>query len=237
MRVLVVENGEVTTKELRTLFAPDGHEVDAVAVFDEALQLLHAIRYELIVIDIDITVGDVPHLITTIRRAGYVMPMLVLAPSCDDPRIARAIEVGADECVKKPVSAGILLAQVRAEQKRVLAARDDELSAGDVTLSRGRRTIHGIGKTLKLTVKEFALLEVLMSQPNVMVPRSELLERVWGYKRDPGTGVLDVALSRVRRKLEDCSRDVTVSGVRGHGVILSIAAANHENDESYLKSS
>ena len=222
MQMLVVEDGQATSQALRKLFEVDGHRIDGVALFSEALQLLHAILYDLVVVDLDHPAGNVIELIRSIRRAGSLVPILVVAADCGAPAIPVALENGADECVQKPVSATILLAHVRAVRRRVAIAREDEIVVGDVTLSRSRRLILGPARSARLTFKEFVLLEYLMGRPNVLVPRAELLQRVWNYQFDPGTGMLDVAVHRVRRKLATCSDQVTVIAQRGHGVMLSV---------------
>jgi DNA-binding response OmpR family regulator len=222
MQMLVVEDGQATSQALRKLFEVDGHRIDGVALFSEALQLLHAILYDLVVIDLDHPAGDVLELIRSIRRAGSLVPILIVADDCGAPAIPIALDNGADECVQKPVSATILLAHVRAVRRRVAIAREDEIFVGDVTLSRSRRLILGPTRTARLTFKEFLLLEYLMGRPNVLVPRAELLQHVWNYQFDPGTGMLDVAVHRVRRKLATCSDQVTVIAQRGHGVMLSV---------------
>ncbi len=222
MQMLVVEDGQATSQALRKLFEVDGHRIDGVALFSEALQLLHAILYDLVVIDLDHPAGDVLELIRSIRRAGSLVPILIVAGDCNAAAIPIALDNGADECVQKPVSATILLAHVRAVRRRVAIAREDEIVVGDVTLSRSRRLILGPTRTARLTFKEFLLLEYLMGRPNVLVPRAELLQHVWNYQFDPGTGMLDVAVHRVRRKLATCSDQVTVIAQRGHGVMLSV---------------
>lgn len=238
MQMLVVEDGQETSEALRRLFEVDGYRIDGVSLFSEALQLLHAIAYDLIAVDLDHPAGDAAELVRSLRGAGSLVPVIVLASNCADPVVRIALDNGADECVQKPVSASILLAHVRAVRRRVAVAREDEVFVGDVTLSRARRMIVGPQKSARLTAKEFALLEFLMGRPNVLVARSELLEHVWGYTFDPGTGIVDVAVHRVRRKLAMCSRTVTVVAQRGHGVMLSVAAEqNSGSDSSYLKSS
>ena len=238
MQMLVVEDGHETLDALRRLFEVDGYRIDGVTLFSEALQLLHAVRYDLVAVDLDHPAGEAAELVRSLRLAGSLVPVIVLASSCDDRVVRLALANGADECVEKPVSASILLAHVRAVRRRVALAREDEVFVGDVTLSRARRMIVGPQKSARLTAKEFALLEFLMGRPNVLVARSELLEHVWGYSFDPGTGIVDVAVHRVRRKLVMCSRKVTVVAQRGHGVMLSVAAEQEsEGDSSYLKSS
>lgn len=235
MRMLVVEDGGRSIEELRELFHPDGHDADSASLFSEALQLIHAIRYDLVVIDVDVATGRASELVDSIRRSGNNVPIMVLAANGEDPRVAECLEAGADEWVHKPVTASALLKHVRASQRRVLADREDLLVAGSLSLSRSRQSIVQDQGFIQLTAKEYAVLEMLMERPDALVPRSEILLRVWGQPNDTGTGVLDVALHRVRRKIAGVSGDMEIIGIRGQGVVLLTRAS--EKRDQFLKSS
>lgn len=235
MRMLVVEDGARSIEELRELFHPDGHDADSASVFSEALQLIHAIRYDLVVIDVDVTKGRASELVDSIRRSGNNVPLMVLAADESDPRVVECLEAGADEWVRKPITASALLKHVRASQRRVLADREDLLVAGVLSLSRSRQSVVSGQELIPLTAKEYAVLEMLMERPDVLIPRGEILLRVWGLHNDTGTGVLDVALHRVRRKIAAVCGGMEIVGIRGQGVVLVTQAG--EKRAQFLKSS
>src|SRR5207244_445918 len=140
--------------------------------------------------------------------------------------LIRALDLGADDYVTKPAEAAVIRARVRAlvrrgQQDTARSIDDAPLRVGNVSFDQATRRIHVEGRILNLTPKEASLLQQLMLHPGVLIPRSDLLEKVWDMHFDPGSNVVDTHISRLRTKLRDGGAEVTLRGVRGTGFILA----------------
>ena len=223
LRILVVERESSVARWLRRTFGSELNTVDVVSTAVEAAQ--HAIShdYDLVVIDIDLGLSDRngQSAVAELRRLGGTWPVIVVSPNGEDRSVIDAVNAGADDYLVKPVSEGVLVAHVRAVLRRSIATRPDRIFLADVILDRANRQISGSLGQVRLTGKEFELLEIILSSPDRVVPRSEVLARVWGFTFEPRTSVVEVAVSRVRRKLSQVSARVRVLALRNVGFVAT----------------
>jgi len=223
LRILVVERESSVARWLRRTFGSELNTVDVVSTAAEAAQ--HAIShdYDLVVIDIDLGLSDRngQSAVAELRRLGGTWPVIVVSPNGEDRSVIDAVNAGADDYLVKPVSEGVLVAHVRAVLRRSIATRPDRIFLADVILDRANRQITGSLGQVRLTGKEFELLEIILSSPDRVVPRSEVLARVWGFMFEPRTSVVEVAVSRVRRKLSQVSARVRVLALRNVGFVAT----------------
>ena len=155
-----------------------------------------------------------------LRRDGVRTPVLVLTARDDELDEAEALDLGADDFLRKPFSYVVLIARLNALLRRGMTARPPVLRVGQLAVDPGRRTAHFGELTLELTPRELALLEYLARAEGRVVSKSELLEHVWGADFDRGHSVVQVYIGYLRRKLDERVGQEVVQTVRGHGYRL-----------------
>jgi two-component system OmpR family response regulator len=233
MRFLIVEDDPALARWLRQVFAGADSVVDEASTAHAALTLGDANEYDLAVVDLELPDGNGTHIVETWRRNGRNWPVVILTVRDDDADVAAGLDAGADDYLVKPISAEVLRAHVRAILRRTHTAADasTQLNYGDLTLSAITRRVRGPLGEVPLTAKEYALLLRFLANPERVISRMDLLTKIWGFDFDPHTSVLEVAVSRLRRKLKAVSADVTVRAMRGMGFSLSREReAEHASD-------
>ena len=148
---------------------------------------------------------------------------MVLTGTVEGQTSVRALDAGADDYVTKPVAIDQLRARIRALVRRGGAQRTEKLALGNVILNRLSRQLFVNGNEVRLTAKELPLLEHLLLRAEQVVTRTELLERVWDMHFDPGSNVVDVNVTRIRKKLADAGAAVRIASRRGMGFVLTAA--------------
>jgi two-component system response regulator ResD len=218
-RVLVADDDNVVRDMLRRYLERDGHEVSTARDGDEALRALAAEHIDLAILDVMMPGPDGLAICRTLReRSGFRVPVILLtALSEEDDRIA-GLEVGADDYVTKPFSPRELALRVRSVLRRVPVARGQgsstPVTVGGLAVSAAARSVTVDGQPVSLTNREFDLLLFLVTHPDVVFSREELLKRVWQW--DFGDlSTVTVHVKRLRSKLGDQHRVQTVWG-RGY---------------------
>lgn len=208
MKVLVVEDDPSVAEPLLEGLRRHGLEVEHVSYAAQAV--VAAREVDVVLLDLGLPDDDGLSVLRSLRATSEVPVIIVTARGDETDRVV-GLELGADDYVVKPFSVRELSARIRAVSRRRRV--ETSLEAGRATIDRSRRRAEFDGVPLDLTAKEFDLLAVLAEEPGRVVPRQELLSRVW----DPvwhGSGkTLDVHVSSLRRKLPDPSAIETVRGV------------------------
>jgi DNA-binding response OmpR family regulator len=201
MRVLIVEDHEVLARTIGTGLRRDGMAVDVVLDGDDALEHLAVTRYDVVVLDRDLpgVHGDdvCRHLVA--QRSPTRVLMLTAASTVKDRVVG--LSLGADDYLPKPFDFAELVARVRALGRRATAPLPPALECGDVTLDPSNRLAFRAGRRLRLSPKELAVLECLLSHAGVVLSTEELLDRVWDEAANPFTNTVKTTLGRLRAKL------------------------------------
>jgi len=202
MRVLVVEEDRSLGAFLQTGLQLEGHQVEWVVDGDAAL--LHAVANhpDMVLLDLGLPGRDGMEVLAEIRERHNNAMVLVLTARNDLHGMVQCLDMGADDCLLKPFSFLELKARCRALQRRRARFANPTICHGDLELHRIEHTVVRSGRTINLTVKEFALLEVLMLHRCECVSRSQLLAEAWQTASDTGTNIVDVYINYLRRKLE-----------------------------------
>jgi len=177
--------------------------------------------YDLIVLDVMLPDVDGWRIVRSLRAAGKQVPVLFLtARGSVDDRV-KGLELGADDYLVKPFAFSELLARVRTLLRRGTApSQPDRIQIVDLELDLARRRATRAGKRIALTVKEFALLELLARRQGEVLPRSLIASQVWDMNYDSDTNVIDVAIRRLRAKIDDAFNPKLIHTVRGMGYTL-----------------
>lgn len=224
MRILVVEDEPKTGDYLKQGLAEAGFMVDLARDGLDGLHLAMTEAYDLAVLDVMLPGIEGWQVLQAIRKAGKDMPVLFLtARDSVDDRV-KGLELGADDYLVKPFAFSELLARVRTLLRRGSRAKEaDVLRAADLELDLMRRRVIRGGKKIDLTSKEFSLLELLLRRQGEVLPRSLIASQVWDMNFDSDTNVIEVAIRRLRAKVDDNFELKLIHTVRGMGYVLEVA--------------
>src|SRR5689334_1574115 len=192
MKLLVVEDDRMLSELIRRSLVEVGFAVDVAADGEQGETLAFVNDYDGIILDLMLPRKSGLQLLQQMRREGRGTPTLILTGRRAKEDIVRGLDVGADDYLTKPFDLDELKARVRALVRRSGPPRSEHVALGGVLLDRRRRHVSVDGEQLRMTPKEFALLEYLMTRAEEVVSRTELLEKVWDFHFDPGSNVVDV---------------------------------------------
>ena len=215
-RVLLVEDDVTLRRSLSLVLRASGMEVTEVGDGDAAVERFGEGGADVVVLDVMLPGRDGFEVCRAIRRSSSVPIVMVTArDSADD--IVRGLELGADDYVAKPFEAAVLLARLRAVLRRANPADEQVLESGDVRVDAGAWRAWRGNDELELTATEMRLLAELVRHAGQVLTREVLLERVWGYDYLGDSRLVDMAIKRLRDKVEEAAsnptRIVTVRGV------------------------
>lgn len=220
MRILIVEDEPKTGKYLKQGLSEAGFITDLVRDGFDGKHLALTEAYDLIILDVMLPNVNGWEIIQTIRRADKNMPVLFLtAKDGIDDRV-KGLELGADDYLIKPFAFSELLARVRTLLRRGKVRDPDIVQVADLVLDLQRRKITRGGKRIELTGKEFALLELLLRRRGEVLPRALIASQIWDMNFDSDSNVIEVAIRRLRAKMDDHFEPKLIRTVRGMGYVL-----------------
>jgi two-component system copper resistance phosphate regulon response regulator CusR len=225
MKLLVVEDESKTADYVRQGLMEAGFVVDLARNGLDGHHLAMSEAYDLIVLDVMLPDVDGWRIVRSLREAGKQVPVLFLtARGSVDDRV-KGLELGADDYLVKPFAFSELLARVRTLLRRGSApSQPDRIQVVDLVLDLPRRRATRAGLRINLTSKEFALLELLARRQGEVLPRSLIASQVWDMNFDSDSNVIDVAIRRLRAKIDDDFQPKLIQTVRGMGYTLEAPA-------------
>lgn len=226
-KILVVEDDTTTADYISKGFEQNGYVVDVAG--DGRDGLFHATdgHYAAIVLDRMLPGMDGLSVLGAVRAAGIDTPVIVLSALGSTDERVKGLKSGSDDYLAKPFAFSELLARVEALQRRGSSGGQPivtSLRCGDLSMDLLTRRVERGGNRVDLQPREFRLLELLLRNKGQVVTRTMMLEEVWDYHFDPGTNVIDVHISRLRKKIDDGQALPLLHTVRGVGYMLSETA-------------
>lgn len=230
MRLLVVEDETKTGNYIRQGLSEAGFVVELVRNGLDGYHLAMTESFDLIILDVMLPDVDGWRIMQSYRDAGHQTPVLFLtARDSVDDRV-KGLELGADDYLLKPFAFAELLARIRTLlRRRSMASPAEQIQVADLTLDLLKHRVSRAGKRILLTQKEFSLLELLARRPGEVLPRSLIASQVWDMNFDSDTNVIDVAIRRLRAKIDDNFQPKLIHTVRGMGYKMDLES----NDETH----
>ena len=220
MKILLIEDEAKTGSYLKQGLSEAGYVTDWVqdglTGKEQALQE----DYALAILDVMLPGLDGWQVLSAIRKAGKDMPVLFLTARDQVEDRVKGLELGADDYLVKPFAFAELLARVRTLLRRGRHRDEDHLAVADLELDLRRRRAIRAGQRIDLTAKEFALLELLMRRSGEILPRSLIASQVWDMNFDSDTNVVEVAIKRLRNKIDAGFDNTLIHTVRGMGYVM-----------------
>jgi two-component system OmpR family response regulator len=201
MRVLLVEDEPNLAAAVRRGLTAERFSVDVASEGHEGLAKALSGDYDVVVLDIMLPGLSGYRICQELRKAQVWTPVLMLTAKDGEHDEADALDLGADDYLTKPFSFVVLVARLRALVRRGAPARPTVLTAGDLSLDPARHEVKAGDEVLSLTAREFALLEMLMRNPDVALAKTDILRSVWDLHYDVDPNVLEVYIGYLRRKL------------------------------------
>lgn len=223
MKLLVVEDENKTADYVRQGLMEAGFMVDLARNGLDGHHMAMHESYDLILLDVMLPDVDGWRIVKSLRDAGKQMPVLFLtARGSVDDRV-KGLELGADDYLIKPFAFSELLARVRTLLRRgSTPSQSERIEVADLILDLPRRKASRMGQKVVLTNKEFALLELLARRQGEVLPRSLIASQIWDMNFDSDSNVIDVAIRRLRAKIDDPFEPKLIHTVRGMGYTLDI---------------
>ena len=220
MKILIVEDEPKTGDYLKQGLSEAGFVADLVRDGVDGRHLALTDDYDLVVLDVMLPGLDGWQVLRDIRQAGRHMPVLFLTARDQVEDRVKGLELGADDYLVKPFAFSELLARVRTLLRRGKSKEPELLQVANLDLDLLRRRVTRAGKRIDLTAKEFALLELLLRRQGEVLPRSLIASQVWDMNFDSDTNVIEVAMRRLRAKIDDDFEPKLIRTVRGMGYVL-----------------
>lgn len=220
MRILVVEDELDLNHIICNKLTKEGYNVDACFDGQAALDYLETASYDGAIMDIMIPKKDGMSVLKTIRAEGIQVPVLFLTAKSETQDIVRGLDEGASDYMTKPFEFSELLARLRVMLRTVHISNDSILNYGSLQIDTNNHRVVRDGVTVDLTVREYAILEYLVRNRNIVVTREQIRANIWSIDDDINSNVVDVYIRYLRRKIDDPFEEKLIHTIRGVGYRL-----------------
>lgn len=221
MRFLVIEDNAKLADMIRKTLVEQSYMADVTTSGHEGEQMAVQGSYDGIVLDLMLPDTDGVQLCKNLRRSNIATPILMLTALSTTEHKVAGLNAGADDYLTKPFEMDEFVARIRALLRRAQATESAVLQFEDLQMDLLKRAVQRDGQAIRLTSKEFALLEYFLRNPNRVITRSRLGERVWDLIFEDESNVVEVYISRVRRKIDRGFSKPLIHTIIGTGYMLS----------------
>lgn len=220
MRVLVVEDEKDLNSIICSKLVKEGYNVDACYDGQAALDYMEAENYDGAIMDIMIPNKDGITVLREMRNAGIQVPVLFLTAKTETQDIVRGLDAGASDYMTKPFEFSELMARLRVMLRTQNPVNENVITCGSLVVDMNNRQAIRDGKVIDLTVREYAILEYLARNRNVVVTREQIRVNIWNIDNDVNSNVIDVYIRYLRRKIDDNYEEKLIHTIRGVGYKL-----------------
>ena len=220
MRLLVIEDEQKVASFIRQGLEEEGYAVDHAGDGASGLQIALQGLHDVIVLDVMLPKLDGLSVLQQLRQANVATPVLLLTVRATIEDKVLGLDAGADDYLTKPFAFEEFVARVRALLRRRAETAPPVLQVADLALDPARRVVSRAGRKIDLTPREFALLDYFMRNPDRVLSRTMIANRVWDYSFDATTNVIDVYVNYLRRKIDTGHDTRLLHTVRGVGYVM-----------------
>lgn len=220
MRVLVVEDEKDLNSIICSKLVKEGYNVDTCYDGQAALDYMEAENYDGAIMDIMIPNKDGITVLREMRNAGIQVPVLFLTAKTETQDIVRGLDAGASDYMTKPFEFLELMARLRVILRTQNPVNENVITCGSLVVDMNNRQAIRDGKVIDLTVREYAILEYLARNRNVVVTREQIRVNIWNIDDDVNSNVIDVYIRYLRRKIDDNYEEKLIHTIRGVGYKL-----------------
>jgi DNA-binding response OmpR family regulator len=221
MRLLLIEDEEDAARMIAKGLRQESHLVDMAGDGESGLAKALAYPYDLIILDIRLPVKDGFTVCRELRQAGLQIPILMLTASGAYQDRVSGLDLGADDYLVKPFDVNELFARVRALLRRRPLLPDPVIRVDTLEIDTRSRTVRRAGEFIRLTAKEYALLECLARDADTLLGRERISEQVWNESYDPFSNLIEEYIKRLRKKIDFEGQKPLIHARRGEGYILT----------------
>ncbi len=220
MRILIIEDEKKTAGFLKKGLTENGFVVDVAHTAEDGLLQVHVSDYDLVILDVMLPDKSGWFVFKEIRQKDSNTPVLFLTARDSVEDRVKGLELGADDYLVKPFAFSELLARVRVVLRRSPVQQPQTSEIADLQIDLLKRKVKRAGQQIELTQKEFVLLALLAQRSGDVLSRTMIAEQVWDMNFDSDTNVVDVAIRRLRSKVDDPFTNKLIHTVRGVGYVL-----------------
>lgn len=220
MKILVVEDEIALAEALSEILKRNKYSVDTVYDGEDGLAYGLTDIYDCILLDIMLPKMNGLDVLQILRKKKISTPVLLLTAKSDIEDKINGLDSGADDFLTKPFVTGELLARVRALTRRKGEVITDEFTFGDVALNKSTFSLSCEEQFVKLSLKEYQIMEILIANPKQLISKERFIEKIWGYESDVEYNNIEVYISFLRKKLKVIGSNVSIKTARGIGYCL-----------------
>lgn len=220
MRILIVEDEKDMNAIICSKLVKEGYNVDACYDGQTALDYLEAASYDGVIMDVMIPKKDGMTVLKTIQAKGQQVPVLFLTAKSETQDIVKGLDAGASDYMTKPFEFSELLARLRVMLRKQYMSNENVLTCGPLVIDITNHRVLRDGIPIDLTVREYAILEYLIRNKNIVVTREQIRANIWNIDDDINSNVVDVYIRYLRRKIDDPFPEKLIHTIRGIGYRL-----------------
>ncbi len=219
MRILVLEDNEKLSKYVKQMLQEEGYSVDCFFDGEVGERMIRSGSYDLLILDIMLPKRDGVTVCKNIRKDNINLPIIMITAKGEIDDKISGLDSGADDYLVKPFEMKELLARTRSLLRRPSKTFVDIIKVQDLTLDSQKHIVSKEDKDLKLTLKEYSILEYLMRNVGIVVTREQLLEHCWDFAYSSFSNITDVYIKQIRKKIKD-KNETYIQTIRGVGYKL-----------------
>ena len=223
MRILLAEDERSLSRAMMALLERNHYSADAVYDGEEALAYLECGNYDALILDLMMPKLDGLSVLRRLREGGNRIPVLILTAKSEVDDKVLGLDTGANDYLTKSFSTPELMARIRAMTRSQTTQATSRLTFGNITLDQTTFELSSPSSSVRLTNKEFQMMELLMRNPRQRISSERFLERIWGYDSDVELNVVWVYLSYLRKKLAALQANVQIKAFRNAGYALEVS--------------
>ncbi len=220
MRVLLVEDDLIAARGISLMLKAAGAVVDHASAGEEAMELTRHYEYDIILLDLMLPDIEGYEVVRRLRIARDDTPILILSGLVRSPAKVKALGLGADDFITKPFDNAELLARMQAVVRRCKGFSQPTLRVGAVELNLDSREVFVDGTEVRLTGKEYSILELLVLRRGMVLTKEAFLNHLYGGLDEPEVKIIDVFICKLRKKLADAGADSFIGTIWGRGYMI-----------------